>query len=75
MVKPNEHQIEDVKKLAKEIGVDDVRFKTAQIYDYENGNFLMPTIDKYSRYKKNAQGKYEIKNSLDNHCGNYGMPV
>ncbi|MEO6220812.1 MAG: radical SAM protein, partial [Ginsengibacter sp.] len=36
VVKPNEHQIEDVKKLAKEVGVDDVWFKTAQIYDYEN---------------------------------------
>ncbi|MBL7764336.1 MAG: radical SAM protein, partial [Chitinophagaceae bacterium] len=35
VVKPNEHQIEDVKKLAKEIGVDDVWFKTAQVYDYE----------------------------------------
>jgi len=68
VVKPNEHQIEDIKKLAKEIGVDDVRFKTAQIYDYENGNALIPTIDKFSRYKKNASGKYEIKNALDNHC-------
>ena len=65
VVKPNEHQIEDIKKLAKEIGVDDVRFKTAQIYDYENGNALIPTIDKFSRYKKNASGKYEIKNALD----------
>ena len=35
VVKPNEHQIEEVKALAKEIGVDDVWFKTAQIYDYE----------------------------------------
>src|SRR5262245_40598520 len=30
VVKPNEHQIEEVKQLAKEIGVDEVRFKTAQ---------------------------------------------
>jgi MoaA/NifB/PqqE/SkfB family radical SAM enzyme len=36
VVKPNEHQIEDIKKLAKEVGVDQVRFKTAQVYDYEN---------------------------------------
>ncbi|HRG29137.1 MAG TPA: radical SAM protein, partial [Chitinophagales bacterium] len=45
VVKPNEHQIEDVKKLGKEIGVDEVAFKTAQIYDYENGSNLIPTID------------------------------
>ena len=68
VVKPNEHQIEDVKKLAKEIGVDDVRFKTAQVYDFENGNDLIPTINKYSRYRKNADGTYSIKNKLLNHC-------
>jgi len=68
VVKPNEHQIEDIKKLADEIGVDGVRFKTAQVYDFENGNPLIPTIDKYARYKKQANGKYTIKNSLDNNC-------
>jgi radical SAM protein with 4Fe4S-binding SPASM domain len=69
VVKPNEHQIEDVKKLAKEMGVDDVWFKTAQVYDYENDpNKLIPTLDKYSRYKKSASGGYEFKGKLANHC-------
>lgn len=69
VVKPNEHQLEDVKQLAKEIGVDDVWFKTAQIYDYENDpNQLIPTLNKYSRYKKNADGSYAPKNKLQNHC-------
>src|SRR5215216_909406 len=31
VVKHNEHQIEDIKRIAKEIGVDQVRFKTAQV--------------------------------------------
>jgi radical SAM protein with 4Fe4S-binding SPASM domain len=68
VVKPNEHQIEDVKRLAKEVGVDEVRFKTAQIYDYEQGNDLIPTLDKFSRYRKNTDGTYEIKSGLSNHC-------
>lgn len=68
VVRPNEHQIEDVQRLAKEMGVDEVRYKTAQVYDYENGNPLIPENDKYSRYKKQADGKYKIKSSLDNHC-------
>src|SRR5579863_680155 len=68
VVKPNEHQINDVKKIAGDIGVNEVRFKTAQLYDYENGNELMPTIDKYSRYKKDNNGTYSIKNKLLNHC-------
>ena len=68
VVKPNEHQIADVKQLAKELGVDEVKFKTAQVYDYKQGNPLIPTIDKYSRYAQNADGSYRIKNDLLNHC-------
>lgn len=68
VVKPNEHQINDLKKLGKEMGVDEIGLKTAQIYDYEHGNDLIPTIDKYRRYKKQADGTYTIKNKLLNHC-------
>ncbi len=69
VVKPNEHQLEEVKQLAKEVGVDEVRFKTAQVYDYENDpHQLIPSISKYSRYRKNKEGKTVVKNALDNHC-------
>ncbi len=68
VVRPNEHQIEEVKKLAEEIGVDEVKFKTAQIYDYHNGHPLIPTIEQYSRYARRSDGTYRIKNRLLNHC-------
>lgn len=69
VVKHNEHQIEDVKKLAKEIGVDGVRFKTAQVYDYENDpNNLIPEDTKYSRYYKDKEGTTKPKNKMGNHC-------
>ena len=68
VVKPNEHQIEDVKRMAKEIGVDEVKLKTAQLYDDENGNDLMPIKEQYSRYKKDSEGKYALKHKLLNHC-------
>ncbi len=68
VVKANEHQIPEVKALAKQIGIDEVRLKTVQVYDYENGSKLLPEQQQYSRYKKNASGKYEIKNKLLNHC-------
>lgn len=68
VVRPNEHQVEEVKKLALELGVDEVGLKTAQVYNYENGNELIPLNDKYSRYTKLADGTYKIKNSLLNHC-------
>lgn len=67
VVKPNEHQIEEVRKLGKELGVDDVWLKTAQVYNFENGNELIPSIEEFSRYRK-VNSHYEIKNKLLNHC-------
>lgn len=69
VVKHNEHQLEEVKALAKQTGADDVWFKTAQVYDYRNDpNHLIPSIDRFSRYRKDAAGNYKLKNKLDNHC-------
>ena len=68
VVKPNEHQLNDVQLLAKKLGVDEVVFKTAQVYNFENGNSLIPDNIKYSRYKKNSDGTYSIKNKLLNQC-------
>ena len=68
VVKPNEHQIDEVRQLAKEIGVDEVILKTAQVYDYERGNPLIPENEQYSRYKKHEDGSYQIKNVLENSC-------
>lgn len=68
VVRPNEHQIDEVKLLARDLGVGKVLYKSAQIYDYENGSDLIPTIDKYSRYRKNKDGSYSIKNNMANSC-------
>ena len=68
VVKPNEHQIDEIYRIAEEIGIDEVKLKTAQVYEYEQGNDLIPTIEKYSRYKKNTDGTYSVKNKLLNHC-------
>ena len=68
VVRHNEHQIPEIYKLAKEIGVDEVKLKTAQVYEYENGNDLIPTIDKYARYRQKADGKWTFKGELTNHC-------
>lgn len=68
VVKPNEHQIPEIYKLAEEIGIDEVKLKTAQVYDYKNGNELIPTIEKYSRYAQLKDGTYRVKNELLNHC-------
>jgi radical SAM protein with 4Fe4S-binding SPASM domain len=68
VVGPNEHQIPEVYRLAKSLGVDQVVLKTAQIYDYEQGSPLIPKQDRYSRYRRQGDGRYSIKNKLDDHC-------
>lgn len=68
VVKPNEHQIEEVKKLGNKLGVDEVKFKTAQVYDYENGNPLIPENQKYSRYKKQKDGTYKVRGRQKDQC-------
>ena len=67
-VKPNEHEIPAVFSLANELEIDEVRIKTAQFYNYEDGNALMPTNEKYSRYKRTSSGKYILKGDPGNHC-------
>ena len=63
----NEREIEEVKELAKEVGVDHLGIKTAQLYNFEDKADILPTNEKYSRYTKGQEG-VKIKNRLFNHC-------
>lgn len=65
--KHNEHEIETIKKMAKNYNVNRLNIKTAQIYNTNNTNFeLIPQNTKYSRYEKGNE--IIIKNNLMNHC-------
>lgn len=68
VMKSNEHQISDLKKLADSLGVDELKLKTAQIYDFENDSDFIPESQVYSRYQKNETGQFQIKNELKNRC-------
>lgn len=68
VVRPNEHEIDEIQEMGKALGVDKVVLKTAQIYDFEDGHPLIPHNERYSRYKKGLDGKYRIKNPLKNQC-------
>jgi radical SAM protein with 4Fe4S-binding SPASM domain len=68
VVRPNEHQIEEIYALAESIGIDEVKLKTAQVYDYKNGHPLIPLNDRYARYARQPDGTYRVKNKLLNHC-------
>lgn len=63
----NEHQLDEIKKLALDYQVDELAIKSAQIYDYETGNDMIPQNEAYSRYSKNDTSA-SFKNKLLNHC-------
>jgi radical SAM protein with 4Fe4S-binding SPASM domain len=65
--KHNEHQVPELKRRAKELGVDELGIKTAQIYDYQHTDELIPEAEELRRYKKTEEG-YVIKNELLNRC-------
>jgi radical SAM protein with 4Fe4S-binding SPASM domain len=66
--KHNENEIETIQQLAKQIGVDELGIKTAQVYDYETDEEFIPTQSDLSRYEKQDDGKFHIKNNLLNQC-------
>ena len=67
VMKQNEHQIDDVRKYCKDVGVDKLVFKTMQISSYENAIKFLPENSRYRRYKIGDQ-KFSIKNKMKNHC-------
>lgn len=64
----NEGQIEEIKKIGKELGVNQIQIKTAQINDIENSTSLLPDEIRYSRYKMNKENKFVLKRKLLNKC-------
>ena len=57
-LKTNEHEWQQFKRVYKSLGADRLTFKTAQLYDYQNGHLLMPSDPRYSRYIKGTDGLY-----------------
>jgi radical SAM protein with 4Fe4S-binding SPASM domain len=66
--KSNQHQISEIKKIASEIRVDHLVFKTAQIYDYSSKIHLIPDNPSWSRYLIQPDGTYSINNKQADHC-------
>ena len=68
VLKSNEHEMEEMQQLSKMLGADKLIFKTAQLYDFENGHSLLTSIKKYARYEQRSDGKYYIKGAQPNRC-------
>lgn len=62
-LKTNEHQWADFRRNYKQLGADRLTLKTAQLYDYQHGNPLMPTNPRYSRYVRGSDGLYHLRHT------------
>lgn len=63
----NEHEIDLIQEKAKELGVDHLAIKTAQLYNPEDKLGLIPTDSQYSRYEVTEEG-VALRNKLLNQC-------
>lgn len=72
----NEHQIGEFKKLAPIWGADKISIKSAQIHSPNKNKDIIPTINKYSRYKK-INNEWKIKKDFSKACFRawYGMVI
>ena len=69
VVGPNEHEVPDLLRAAKESGVDEVEIKTAQLDDPRDGHPLLTESPKHRRYDRNPlTDEWTLRNELENAC-------
>ncbi len=67
VMKHNEHEIEKIKQLSKELEVDNLELKSVQIYSKEDIEKYLPINPKYRRYKVSGNN-FELKFGIKNRC-------
>ncbi len=63
-LRTNEQEWGMLRRTYRVLGADRLVFKTAQFYDYRQGNPLMPSDLRYARYALSADGTYRPKEPL-----------
>jgi len=67
VMKHNEHEIDRVKQITKELEFDATVLKTVQIYTKEDITNYLPKNPKYRRYKVSTDN-FELKYGIKNRC-------
>lgn len=67
-LRSNEHEWSTLRHNYRRLGADRLVFKTAQFYNYAEGDALMPTDERYSRYRLGEDGQYHLKRTVRNRC-------
>lgn len=68
LLRSTEDSIAFLQSNYRDMGADTLTLKTAQFYDYEHGDPLMPTDERMSRYARQKDGTYRLKGRLWRHC-------
>ena len=67
VMKHNEHELDEIKQLSKELEVDNLELKSVQIYSKDDIKNYLPINPKYRRYKVNGDN-FELKFGIKNRC-------
>jgi radical SAM protein with 4Fe4S-binding SPASM domain len=68
VMRHNEHQIPQMREFAKQSGADMLSFKTAQVYNLDSENKIIPTLKSKSRYRQTSEGKWVMAKKIRNRC-------
>lgn len=64
----NEHQMKAMRNYATQAGVDKLSFKTAQVYNFDSKNTIIPTLKSKSRYRQLPDSSWVIAGKIKNKC-------
>jgi radical SAM protein with 4Fe4S-binding SPASM domain len=67
IMKHNEHEIDQARQLARELGVNRLSLKTAQVYTPEEAQIYLPANEAYSRYRYDSSS-LATKSKISNTC-------
>ncbi len=67
VMKHNQDDIYKIKKLGKSLKINKIFLKSVQIYDENDHDNLLPSINSYKRYNK-INGKLILNRQLKNYC-------
>ena len=68
VVGPNEHEIPEIRRMAKASGVDELVIKTAQIDAPHDTHPLLTKDPELRRYDPDKNGRWLLRNPMDDEC-------
>lgn len=68
VMRHNEHQMNAMRNYAEQAGVDKLSFKSAQVYNFDTENTIIPALKQKSRYRQLPDGSWIIARKIKNRC-------